>query len=828
MAIDLVAKLTLRDRMTAGLKRATAGLSGFEKQTKKSTSAAEKFSGVLAGFGVTLGAAAVAKSIIGIGAAFDGQMSRVKAFSQATDEEFEKMRATAKHLGETTVFTATQAGEGMEYLALAGWKVNEIIAGMPGMLNLAAAGALDLGQAADITSDTMQAFGISAEKATHVADVFAYAQANANTNVQQMGDAMNYLAPIANALGWGLEESSAALMTFGDSGLKGSMAGQAFATSLARLAKPTKQMNVVMKKLGIEFFDAQGNMKSLPEVVGQVERATAKMTQEQRSSVLTTLFGAQAYKHWAILLERGSDELANMTTQLENADGAAEKMAADMLDNLPGKFELFKSAMSGVALHIYEQIAPALTRLVEKATEFAGKLPAKFDAFIKLWPKIKDGLITAAVAVGTFKTAMLGLKMIKTVTMLMQGWRTATMAATIAQLGLNAAFWASPITWIVAGIAGLVAAGVLLYRNWDTVKAKAVELWGKTKEIFGKMGEWLKTKWGEMKTVATEKVVGMYLSAVEWFGKLKETMKEKVSSAIENVVTFFSELPSKVAEWLGFMFGVAVEWLSQFPGKFAEFMSQAYTNTAEWLGQLPGKVGEFLSNTWDSAVSWLSSIAASFGEWFMKAYDNAVEWVSQLPEKIGGFVSAIPGAVGGAISAVWAKFKELGAAIPKAIAEGFNGAKKAISGAASWAIDKLSAGISNFTDMGKKAGSSFSDGFGKGKKAVNGSHYHGLERVPYDGYVARMHKGERILNRKQADAFDNVMYSSVSAAGGTASKSNGGNGQSSSATTGGGKSLGDVVVEKLAETLVIREEADIDRIANQLARKIYEAGELGA
>lgn len=194
MAMDLVARLSLKDDLSARMRRVTGELGKAEKGTKSLSDRMGGLKGALAGIGVTVGITALAKGIVGIGVAFDTQMSKVKAVSGATEEQFQALRSTARQLGKDTKYSMTEAGEGMEYLALAGWKTDAIITAMPGMLNLAAAGALDLGRAADITSDTMQAFGLSADVATHAADVFAYAQANANTNVEQMG---NQHCPVA-------------------------------------------------------------------------------------------------------------------------------------------------------------------------------------------------------------------------------------------------------------------------------------------------------------------------------------------------------------------------------------------------------------------------------------------------------------------------------------------------------------------------------------------------------------------------------------------------------------------------------------------------------
>ncbi|MEV2662451.1 phage tail tape measure protein [Paenibacillus larvae] len=405
--------LDLKD-FSQKMERARKEMKDTKEKSKKTKESIEKM-----GKGAAVAGAAMVGGFVAMvkeAGDFEQQMSKVKAISGATGEDFKRLNETALHLGETTQFTAKQAGEGMEYLALAGWKTNDIISAMPGMLNLAAAGSLDLGRAADIVSDTMQAFGLSADKATHAADVFAYAQANANTNVEQMGEGMKYLAPVAHALGWSLEESSAAMMAMADAGLKGSISGQAFASSLARLAKPTKQMQGVMKQTGIEFFDAQGKMKTMPEMLAEIEKGTKGMTDKQKSATLSVLFGAEAYKHWAILLGRGSGELKNMTKSLETADGTAEEMGKTMMDNLYGSIELFKSGVSGVAIKLGQHFIPALRSGIDALTKFVGNLgkidPNKVEVFLKMGGTAVGILATAGAVTklaGAFRALVLGM-----------------------------------------------------------------------------------------------------------------------------------------------------------------------------------------------------------------------------------------------------------------------------------------------------------------------------------------------------------------------------------------------------------------------------------
>ncbi|MDP7981039.1 phage tail tape measure protein [Bacillus multifaciens] len=334
--------------------------------------------------GVAVGVGASLAGIVTAGANFEQIMSKVAAVSGASGNEMKQLQAQAKELGATTQFSATQAGEGMMYLAQAGFKTGDILKAMPGMLDLAASGALDLGAAADIASNIMSGFGLKAEQATHTADVLAKAAADANTDVSEMGEAMKYAAGTAHTVGFTMEETSAAMMAMSNSGLKGSVAGQAFATSLGRLAKPTKEMHKVMDELNLTFFDAQGKIKPLPTMIKELEDKTNKMTNQQRSATLTTLFGAEAYKNWAALLQAGSGYLEENTKALEHADGAAKKMADTMTNNLKGKWDEFTSALEGLAITIFTLIAPALGAIVIGLTKVVQWVDGAINKFVDL------------------------------------------------------------------------------------------------------------------------------------------------------------------------------------------------------------------------------------------------------------------------------------------------------------------------------------------------------------------------------------------------------------------------------------------------------------
>jgi len=436
---------------------------------------------------LALGAAAMKA-----GADFEEGMDKVAAVSGATGDEFDKLRDLAKKLGAETKFSATEASDGMQFLAMAGFKTNDILAAMPGMLDLAAAGALELGAAADITSNVMSGFGIEATKAGHISDVLAKAAASANTDVSQLGEAMKYLAPSASTLGWTMEEATAAVMALGDAGIQGSLAGQAFGTSLTRLAKnPTPKMKKALDELGFAFFDATGKMKSMPEIVAGLETGMEGWTEKQKAATLTTIFGAEAFKHWAVLLDKGSNALGKNTEMLIGADGAAAQMAKTMSDNTKGQIKTLMSALEGLAIQLSEILLPTINSIVEKLTEWARKF-AEFSPEAQ-----KTALVIAAIAAAMGPLLVVTGLTISSIGSIIGVFGAASGAiaaagGVTAALGTAFTVLTGPIGLTVAAIAGLTVAGIALYKHFQQ---SSIEV----------------NLWGEGVSEATQKVVGGFL-----------------------------------------------------------------------------------------------------------------------------------------------------------------------------------------------------------------------------------------------------------------------------------------------------------------------------
>lgn len=339
--------------------------------------------GMAGGAAVAMGAAVAAAAVpigalgfaigssVQTAATFEQAMSRVGALSGATGADFDALTAKAEELGATTAFTATEAAQGMQYLAMAGYDTNDILAAMPGLLATAAAGQLDLATTSDIVSNILSGFGIDAANTGDVADVLTKTFTSANVDMRMLGESMKYVAPVASTLGIGLEETAAAVGLLGNAGIQGTMAGTALRTSITRLAAPTGEAADLIQQLGIATQDSEGNLLSLPELLNNVNAATSGMTAVQRTAAIETLVGKNAMSAFMVLLDSAaSNELPNFITELENAGGTAETVAARQLDNLLGAKTLLDSAIDGIKTSIGNEFLPMLTEGVRGMTDF--------------------------------------------------------------------------------------------------------------------------------------------------------------------------------------------------------------------------------------------------------------------------------------------------------------------------------------------------------------------------------------------------------------------------------------------------------------------------
>lgn len=343
----------------------------------------------------------------------EAQMSTVKAISNATTEDMTRLTDMAKHMGATTKFTAVEAGKALEYMAMAGWKTDQMLGGLPGIMNLAAASGEDLGQVSDIVTDALTAFNMTADQSGRFADVLAQASSNANTNVSMMGATFQKVAPVAGTLGYSVEDMSLGIGLMANASVKAETAGTSLKTALANMAKPTKQMQAYMDKYGISLTNADGSMKTFREVIDNLRSGLGGLSKTEKTAAATAIFGKESFAGMLAIVNASDADFKKVSDAVNNAAGAAERMAAIKLDNLEGDVTLLKSATDGLQTAIGDALLPTFRAGTQQLTKFVSNLTEFINAnpeLVRTIVKVTAGLLAFKAAALTAKLGFLELK----------------------------------------------------------------------------------------------------------------------------------------------------------------------------------------------------------------------------------------------------------------------------------------------------------------------------------------------------------------------------------------------------------------------------------
>lgn len=456
-----------------------------------------------------------------VGSSFEAAMSQVEAISGATGEELDKLTEKAKQLGATTRFSATEAAQAMNYMAMAGWDAQQMLDGIDGVLSLAAASGGDLAETADIVTDAITAFGLKAEDVGHFSDVLAAASANANTNVSMMGETFKYCAPIAGALGFSIEDVSEAIGLMANSGIKSTMAGTALRMMFTKLSEG---ITVVGKNLGeveIQTSNADGSMRSLKEILTDLRTAFEQLEPAERASQAQAIVGQNAYTGFLSLMNAGADDVDKLRTAIENCDNSSAKMADTMTNNTAGAVTIMKSAMESAGIAVYEKFGEKIKDSVEGITDIFTGLTERIESgdLDEVFERVAQSLGNAAeqlirftseslpgfiegvanvisflvdfreeigavvTAYTTFKTLMAGQKIftaaagsVKALISMFKGLTVATEAQTAAQAANNAVMAANPFGVVAVAVAALVGGVVALTSAMDDCNERMANL----------------------------------------------------------------------------------------------------------------------------------------------------------------------------------------------------------------------------------------------------------------------------------------------------------------------------------------------------------------
>ena len=413
---------------------------------------------------------------IDVGASFESSMANVQAISGATDKELKLLSDTAKQFGSTTKFSASESADALGYMALAGWDAKTSAEALGGVLNLASSSGMELAQASDMVTDYLSAFGLEANKSAYFADILAYAQGNANTTAEGLGEAYkNCSANLASA-GQDIETTTALLSMMANQGLKGSEAGTALNAVVRDMTSKMKDGAIEIGKTKIAVQDSEGNFRDLSEILKEVEQATNGMGTAQKASALQSTFTADSIKGLNLILNAGVDEVNKFEEQLRNCSGTAEEMANTMNDNLNGDLTALNSQIEGVQIAIYEKFEPAL----RKGVDALSGLVDAVNFVVEHSTEFTTAIVAMATAMGTYVAYTTAMKVMK------DGWQALTIvtkAQTLAQTALNAVMSANPIGVVIALVAGLVTAFVVLWNKSEAFRNFWIGLWDNIKSV---------------------------------------------------------------------------------------------------------------------------------------------------------------------------------------------------------------------------------------------------------------------------------------------------------------------------------------------------------
>lgn len=587
-------------------KDAQDAVKTFEKNSNSMTTAVGK---VMQGTGAAM-TKYITTPLIGVGVAaakvggdFEAQMSRVKAISGATGDTFEQMKQQAIDLGAKTAFSAKESAAGMENLASAGFSAQEIMKAMPGLLDLAAVSGGDVALASENTATALRGFGLEASEAGHVADVFARAAADTNAEVGDMGEALKYVAPVANSMGISLEETAAAIGIMSDAGIKGSQAGTTLRGALSRLASPTKAMQDTMDNLGVSFYDADGKMKPLKTQVELLKKAFEGLTPEQQQNALVTLYGQESLSGMMALIDKGPDSLGKLTKSLKDSDGAADDMARTMQDNMNSSIEQMFGAFESAAIVIQKILAPSIRKVADAISGLVEKFVSAPESTQKLVVAI--GAIVAAIGPLIF---MIGSVIIWINRVKVAFKALSESSKLFSGLSKAMGLLTNPVFLVIAAVALLVVGFIYLWNTSEDFRNFWIGLWEGIKSAVSSAVEWIQNAWK---------------STGEWFNNLWKSIKE----GADNVWTTIQEAPGKAADWI----------------------KNKWTETKEFFSSIWDGIKEAASSAWEGIVNILAPYVIAIKNVFQPMIDFFTNLWTQIGSIAGSAWEIIKTAVMGPI-----------------------------------------------------------------------------------------------------------------------------------------------------------------------------------
>lgn len=618
-----------------GLKSAKSELEKLSNDTDNSFNglgeSAKKLGSAIAGAFAVGKVLDFGKQIMSSTAEFSDSMLKVQALSGATGKDLESLTELAKEMGRTTAFTAKDSADALGYMALAGWDTTAMTNALAPVLALASAGQMDLALASDIVTDSMSMFAMTSDEASRATDVFAKVQASTNTSVEQLGEAMKYAGATAHAFGLDIEQTSALLGIMADNGIKGSMAGTSLKSVLSRLAAPTKEVYNGFEELGVSLTDGSGKMKDLSVLLPEIKSAMSGLSKAQQVQVAKQIAGAEAMSGFLAIVGQSTDKLPELTDALYNAGGFAEQTAQTMESGLGGALRELESAWEGFILDLGAEVEIPLTNAIKELAQFVTDIIPKFKEF---WAQYGDVVTSLATSIGTFMAVVKvgktvtttfslmkkGMETLKTITSVGQAFSKATtLISTL--MGCN------PIVLAVAGAVALLAGiAVLVIKNWEPIKEFFTNLWEGVKETFNSAKETLAEIGQNISDWWTE----TWQSICDFGQQIWDTICNVIQVGIMLLAEIFSGLAKIFYLPWSFVWENIKDYVLPVLEDLKKWIKEGFEKMKQSISDAMTKAKETLSKIWEDIKTSVSNFLTPIVNWFKEKW----EWIQNKTSEI--------------------------------------------------------------------------------------------------------------------------------------------------------------------------------------------------
>lgn len=582
--------------------------------------------------GVTTVIGGVGVAAVKTAADFDSAMSQVAAVSGATGKDFDALRNKAREMGAKTKFSATEAAEAMNYMAMAGWKTEDMLDGIEGVMNLAAASGEDLATTSDIVTDALTAFGLSAKDSGHFADILAAASSNANTNVSMMGETFKYCAPIAGALGFSAEDTAEAIGLMANAGIKSSQAGTALRTIMNNLAGDVKISGKAIGDVTIATTNADGSMRDLSDILADCRSAFGNLTESEKAQAAESLVGKNAMSGFLALMNAGQGDIDKLSSAIDNCDGSAEKMAMTMQDNLAGQLTILKSQLQELAISFGDILMPAIRSIVSKLQGFVDKLNGMDEGTKRtivtialLVASIGPLLVIIGTAISKIGVAMQGfVKLANGISKLKIAIQGGT--GVLGKLGAALGGISAPVLAVVAVIAVLVAAFVHLWKTNEGFRDAIIGTWNRIKDTISGFCQGIVDRLNALGFQFTD-IVNVLKTAWDGFCQILAPIFEGVFNNIANILSTVT--------------GVITGILDVFIGIFTGNWSQAWTGVKEIFSSIWNGISSFFTNILNVIKGVADVVLGWFGTSWNEVWTNIKTFFEGIWNSIATFFTTI-------------------------------------------------------------------------------------------------------------------------------------------------------------------------------------------